>query len=34
VDIQTVKLGEVVDIQQIKIGEGFSQQEKRRKFIR
>ena len=34
VDIRTVKPEEVVDIQQIKIDDGFSQQEKRREFIR
>ena len=34
VDIQTVRLEDVVDIRQIKIEEGLSQQEKRREFIR
>lgn len=34
VDIRTVKPEDIVDIQQIKMDEGFSQQEKRREFIR
>ena len=32
--IRTVKPEDIVDIQQIKMDEGFSQQEKRREFIR